>query len=460
MTRAKGVTGDKSRVLGVVLVALVVVVTSLAMSGSPASAHAGDEAYVYLDVTETSLGGRLDLPVPDLERALGIELDTGDVDMLLANVSAHRGAIVSYLDQHFGLGFSGEDWRVEFDAAEPLIEGDSTAPYVLFPFTVDTGDTMVPRTLDVTFDVFVDEIGRRPVALIRNDWAGGVVDADATSIAVFDAGRRTQLIDLGDTGWWKNFRASIDLGTDHIKTGPDHILFVMVLVLPSVAIWAGSWRPTASFGIALWRVLKIVTMFTVAHSITFTLAGLDILPLPSARVTETIIALSIAAAALNILRPIAPNREWVISFVFGLFHGMGFASLVDGLDVDRSTQLISLLGRNVGIEIGQAVVVLLSFPALFVLRRTIYYSPFLVVASLAMTAVSLGWMIERLFETDLGVSRRVDPVLEWPRSLVGVVVVTTVAVALFLRERRLDRLAPCYEGALTATEEVTVLEPV
>ena len=131
---------------------------------------------------------------------------------------------------------------------------------------------------------------------------------------------------------------------------------------------------------------------------------------------EATIAISIAAAALHTLRPVLPNREWALSFVFGLFHGMGFASLVSDLDVSRSSQLVSLLGRNVGIEIGQVVVILLLFPGLFLLRRTPFYQPFVTLASLALAAVALSWTVERLAEIDLGTDTLVDMVASTPRG--------------------------------------------
>ncbi len=181
-------------------------------------------------------------------------------------------------------------------------------------------------------------------------------------------------------------------------------------------------------------------MFTVAHSITFTLAGLDILPLPPSRLVESIIAGSIAVAALHNLRPVAANKEWVLSFAFGLFHGMGFASLVDGLDVPKSTQLLSLLGRNLGIELGQTVVVFLCFPALFLLRRTRFYRPFFAAASLALAAISIGWMIERLAEVDLGMASITDPLVEFPRILVIIALATVAAWAFYANESKADRL--------------------
>jgi hypothetical protein len=438
----------------------VLAFTIMGLFAGTAGAHSGTESYAYLDVSDTELGGRLDLPVPDLEQALGLDLEADTIDETMVNVAANRDVIDPYLQDNFAIGTEGAAWPVTYLEAEPLDEGDDIELYILFPFEVDVPLAEVPRVFDVTFEPFLDIIDdRRPQVLIRNDWKGGFFEAGDEILAVFGDDSRTQTIDLGDTGWWKNFRASIDLGVDHIKTGPDHILFIMVLVLPAVAIYAaGAWRPVPTFGSALWRVLKIVTMFTVAHSITFTLAGLDILPLPSPRITESIIAISIAAAAFNIVRPVVANKEWLISFLFGLFHGMGFASLIEGLEVDRGTQLISLLGRNVGIEIGQAAVVVLVFPALFLLRRTIYYRPFLTVSALVLTVVSLGWAVERAFQTDLGIDAWVDPVLQWPRSLAGIAVVTAIFGGLYLRERSAGRLLPVWEGDATP-EDPSVEEP-
>ena len=288
----------------------------------------------------------------------------------------------------------------------------------------------------------------------------------------FDANTRTRAIDLGGQSRWSNLAASVEIGLDHIRTGPDHILFVLVLLLPSVLVFASrngtgqrSWAPGRTFGGGLWRVLKVGTMFTLAHSITFTLAGLDLLPLPPSKLVETIIALSIAAAALHNLRPLAPNREWLIAFAFGLFHGLGFASLVSELDVARSTQLVSLLGRNLGIEVGQAVVIVMTFPALFLLRRTRLYRQVFVASSIALALIALGWMVERVLDVNLRVSELVDKFTKFPRSLGFAVVATVAAAGVYWWEKRANRLLPTHgEGDgvvldLTDTEPQPVLSP-
>ncbi len=408
--------------------------------GAAASAHSGDQTYLYLDVTQSSLAGRVEAPIPDVRTALGLSEDLGNQ----AVVDGHADEIAAYLTDHMSVGADGETWEPVFGElfvffSEADEEDDN---YLVAPFTIAVTDT-VPRSFDLRFDPFVDEIeGRSSLLLIANDWAGGVIENGWESLATFDGNSREQTIDLGQPSWFKNLTASVKQGVNHIQTGPDHILFVLVLLLPAVLVFDSRWWPTSGFMTSLWRVLKIVTMFTVAHSITFTLAGLELLPLPPSKLVEFIIALSIAAAALHNIRPVFANREWVLSFVFGLFHGMGFASLVEGLDVSRGTQLISLLGRNIGIEIGQAVVVLLLFPALYLLRRTRFYRPFFVGASVIMSAIALVWMVERLAEMDLGISTIIDPIFVWPRILFIVIALTLVAAASFQVEAGSSRLLP------------------
>lgn len=430
-------------------VALTVVALSsigalLTSSATPAAAHTGDQTYLYLDVTDTTLSGRIEAPARDLRGGLGLSLE-GDDEVVIAELEANQERLHDYFDDHFDIGDAALDWRISFEGLElfysDLPEIDDN--YVLFPFTVEVDGGEVPRVFEVRFDPFFDEIeGRDALLLIGNDWKGGVIDNGATVYSAYNGGNRTQTVDLGETGWLKNVVASAKLGVNHIRTGPDHILFVLVLLLPSVLVFTSRWEPAPSFTAALWRVLKIVTMFTVAHSITFTLAGLEILPLPSSRIVESIIAISIAAAALHNIRPIAANKEWLISFAFGLFHGMGFASLVSGLDVDRGTQLVSLLGRNIGIEIGQTVVVFGLFPALFLLRRTRWYQPFFVAVSVLLAIVSVGWMIERVFDVDLAVSSFVEPIVAWPQVILYVAALTAIAYALHRRETSADRLVP------------------
>ncbi|MGH1491265.1 MAG: HupE/UreJ family protein [Acidimicrobiales bacterium] len=440
------------------LFALAILVLST-MWALPASAHRGNQSYLYLDVGPTDLNGRVELPYTDVREAFGLVLEQ-PVEVLLAELEANLDMLHDYVSAHSSVGADGQVWNMTFEGVELLGDGteDGDEPgYVIFPFEVDVPGAEVPRQLDVTFDPFFDEIDNRDaIVLIANDWQRGVFEEEANELLVTVPNNRSGTLDLGDPSQWLNFTGSIDLGINHIRTGPDHVFFVLVLLLPSALVFAAAWRPAPSFGSALWRVLKIVSMFTLAHSITFTLAGLDIIPLPPSKLVETIIAVSIVAAALHNLRPIFHNREWLMAFAFGLFHGLGFASLVEALDTSRTTQLISLLGRNVGIEIGHAVVILLTFPALFLLRRTRYYRPLFVVGSIMLALISIVWAAERIFEFDLGTTDLVVLAIKWPRSLIVMVLATVVAGLVFKVEESAGRLEPIAETDSVSAEPVTV----
>lgn len=429
------------------VIAAMVLVTGLAATGGTASAHRFDESYLYLDVGDASLGGRVELPYGDLRTVFGLALDgDSEPDEHLAELEANLDELQTYVAERTTIGADGVTWPLTFEGVELLDDDDvgDGRGYAILPFTAAIGSAGVPQVLEVTFTPFLTEIPtRNNITLVANDWKRGVVEAEANELLFHTPDSPSGTIDLGDPSQWRTFRTSIDLGVDHIRTGPDHIFFVMVLLLPSVLVLvAGAWRPADRFGNSLIRVVLVATMFTIAHSVTFTLAGLDLLPLPPSKLVETLIALSIAAAAVHNIRPILGHREWAIAFVFGLFHGMGFAGLVADLDIARSTQLVSLLGRNVGIELGQLVIIVITFPLLFLLRRTRAYLPLFWAASGGLAIVSLIWVYERTAEVEVGINTWVDRAILWPRSLYVMVGLTATAAAYHIVERRAGRLLP------------------
>lgn len=444
---------------------LLVVLALLVVLGqaSPASAHRNDESYLYLDVGDSNLSGRVEMPYRDMRSVLGLQI-TGSADELLAEFEANLEMLQTYADDNTSLGAAGAVWQIDFDGVELLFEDQGSDSnglgYVVLPFTVELTEAAVPQVLEVTFTPFLEEIpDRNNITLVSNDWKRGVFEEETNELLIHTADSPSGTIDLGNASQWTNFRASIDLGVDHIRTGPDHIFFILVLLLPAVLVLVASrWRPSPSFGYSLLRIVFVATMFTIAHSITFTLAGLDYLPLPPSKLTETVIALSIALAALHNLRPIFGHKEWLFAFVFGLFHGMGFAGLVEDLDINRTTQLVSLLGRNVGIEIAQLIIIVLTFPLLFLLRRTRVYMPAFTLVSIGLAVLSGMWVIERVFEVNLRINGAVDAVLEWPRALWVMLALTAIAAVYQEVERRAGRLLPAVahdslRGVSTAEDE-------
>jgi HupE/UreJ protein len=163
-----------------------------------------------------------------------------------------------------------------------------------------------------------------------------------------------------------------------------------------------AWQPVPSLKTALLGVLAVVTAFTLSHSITLSLAALDVVGLPS-RLVESGIALSVLLAALNNVRPVVTRRGWLLAFGFGLVHGFGFASVLADLGLPRGALALALAGFNVGVELGQLSVVLAVVPLIYVLRQARFYRPGVLVGGSAAIAVVAGvWFIGRALGLGLG----------------------------------------------------------
>ena len=199
-------------------------------------------------------------------------------------------------------------------------------------------------------------------------------------------------------------------GVWHIWIGFDHILFLLSLLLPAVlmpkVLMSKVLMPAAarqgqgqsqSIKAAFFDVLKVVTAFTLAHSLTLSLASLHVLSLPS-RWVESAIAASVVLAALNNLWPLFRGRRPVAAFVFGLIHGFGFAGVLADLGLPQSGLLLSLLGFNVGVELGQLAIVAVFLPLAFALRKTWFYRQLLTTGSALIVLIAALWLVERAFD--------------------------------------------------------------
>lgn len=187
----------------------------------------------------------------------------------------------------------------------------------------------------------------------------------------------TQSTSAGSSTWFSFFK----LGINHILTGYDHMLFLLALLLRKQ-----SFKQYAS----------IITAFTLAHSITLTLAVLGYISLPS-RIVESVIALSICYVALeNIFRKEIRNR-WIVTFLFGLIHGIGFSDILREMGLPKSHLAVDLISFNLGIEFIQICLVLVLLPILIFLQKKSFFRPTIHVGSFAITALGGFWLVERLF---------------------------------------------------------------
>ena len=189
-----------------------------------------------------------------------------------------------------------------------------------------------------------------------------------------------------------------ELGVRHIAEGTDHLLFLLALLLPAPLLATGSrWGPAAPRRQSLLRILGIVTAFTLGHSVTLSLAAFGVVRVPEWPV-EVLIAASILVSAVHALRPIFPGREARIAAVFGLVHGLAFATVLERLGLGQWARVAGIAAFNLGIEAMQLVVIAATLPSFMLLRGTKAYGMLRVGGAALAGAAALGWMIERLFE--------------------------------------------------------------
>jgi hypothetical protein len=163
----------------------------------------------------------------------------------------------------------------------------------------------------------------------------------------------------------------------------------------------GHWQAAPTFSPVLREVVRVVTAFTLAHSITLALAVLNWVNPPS-RVVESIIAASVIFAALNNIHPMLREQRWRMTFVFGLVHGFGFASALKDLGLDGANLATSLLGFNLGVELGQLALVSLFLPLAWAARRSQLYQRGVLIGGSGLIAMLASiWLVERVFDLKL-----------------------------------------------------------
>lgn len=360
-------------------------------SASIAQAHESSTAYLNLSEANIANGSgstykaEYELSLRDL--ALLIDVDSNkDLQVSWAEVKAQQPLIEQLIAT-----------QVQLQAKDNVCKITRFAPLAI---NTRGGFNYLYTDFNVSCDSDLDLIDYQVLAGIDANHRLILTQANSQlPLQVLSVGQTPLgLADGAGSGWLAIATNFLKSGVHHLLIGWDHLLFLFVLLIP--AVYKRHEKQLVAVtkpGSALLEVFWIATSFTLAHSITLTLAALQIVSIP-AKFIESLIALSIAFAAINNLVPLLRVRAVYLAFVFGLIHGFGFANVLIDLPLATSERVLALFSFNVGIEIGQLVFITLVFPIALLLRHTRFYkSVIFYTGSLVSVIIALWWFFERAF---------------------------------------------------------------
>jgi hypothetical protein len=347
-------------------------------------AHIASNGFLNLKVDGAQVAGSIELAIRDGELAVGLDHD-GNGKVTWGELKSSQTSLQNYVLGHVRL--NGEDGVCRLAFSDVEVNERVDGSYLWLPFTADCGAKLEHLSIDYTVLDAEDPSHRGLLTLTANGAAQTAVLGGAVQLRRFD---------LSHPSSWSAFTEYLRAGVWHIWSGIDHLLFLLSLLLPAVLLRKGQrWEAVPMAAPAFFNILKVVTAFTLAHSITLSLAAFDVIRLPS-RLTESVIAASIIIAALNNVFPRVTEGRWRIAFAFGLLHGFGFASVLAEMGLPKGARLISLVAFNLGVEAGQLAVVLAIMPLAYLLRSTAFYRRGVMPwGSSAIACLALVWFVQR-----------------------------------------------------------------
>ncbi len=356
-----------------------------------ASAREAHESYLTLKVDRTSLTGEWKIPLRDLDSALQLDANR-DGEIAWPEIEHRREDIERYLHSHVRIRTDGVDAGLSFNK---LVYGAQEGePFILSQLAAEAPGEINRLDLDYSL-LFEPHPDQRCVLKIV--WSGQglhngkhevVISPQSGALAFTRAS-------ASSTG----FLQFLQSGVWHIWTGYDHVLFLLVLLIPAVFQRTSTGREAVpDFGGAFGRVVVIVSAFTVAHSITLTCASMHWISLPSRLVESAIAASVFIAALLNFLPTTAGVRGAWLAFGFGLLHGFGFAGVLSEVDAEGAPLWRTLLAFNLGVEAGQLAIVAAFLPIAYFLRNTRFYRTGVVYGGSSVAGLcALFWFWRRAF---------------------------------------------------------------
>jgi hypothetical protein len=363
----------------------------LMLFATSASAHKASTTYLQLRLQETALDGRWDIALRDLDYALGLDRDN-DTRITWGEVRQQQARITEYALRR--LQVRADEAPCTLVVQDLLIADHSDGRYASLALVGQCPHA--PLHLGIDYQLFFD-LDALHRGLLNLDFRG-------SHGGLFGPEQHTLRFVSADASRMQVFAQYLRAGLMHVWSGWDHMLFLAGLFLPAVLRRAGrEWLPATTLGRTLGDTAVMVTMFTLAHALTLSLAATGWFA-PPTRWVEVGVAASVLFAGLNNLLPMVYRRLSWLAAGFGLVHGAAMAGALIELGMPPGGRVWALLAFNLGVEAAQLAVLLAVIPVSFVFRKTAWYRWLVLVpGSLAITLIGLLWMVQRIWDIDLGI---------------------------------------------------------
>lgn len=348
-------------------------------------AHQLSTSYLSGNFDETGVfNGEWQVRLYDLEQAIGVDTD-GDGQLRWQELQNRADVVSQYLQYH--LQFSRADHKCTL-AIESNWQVDThfNEGYLVLPVRAQCP---ISGEVIINYSAFfeIDSQHKLLVSMLNEKNSSSRILSDSSRSIILNENSGSRLA---------TFKEFVVQGAVHIWIGFDHILFLLSLLLSCVLIRKPHhWEANPSVKVIVLHTTWIVTAFTLAHSITLTATALNWIHLPS-RWVEVGIAVTVALAALNNIFPVV-LRLGLLTFGFGLLHGMGFAGALGELGLPADQQALTVLAFNLGVEIGQMVIVILVLPILILLRKNYWYARYSMTGlSAVIVLIAVQWIFQRI----------------------------------------------------------------
>lgn len=356
-------------------------------------AHPAATSVWLLQINDDSLSSQLELPIDQLQMA-NPQWSEIDAENIVADFQA---LIFDYVKQHIAI-HSSDNQALTFNLNSLKMQTIDDQHYAVMSLWLNLPTEISVDELIIDYDVIMHRVrNHQAMVTINTDFSQAIFPDSPKLLTTLRYKKGQFQLGRDQASVWHGFVALFKLGMLHIAEGSDHLLFLLCLLLPAplIAKRGQQWQRT-KLSVCFFYVLKIISAFSLGHSVTLALGAFSILVLPTQPI-EVLVALSIIVASFGVVRPEFSRHSMLIAGSFGLIHGMAFSATLSNMNLDNTQLAVALLGFNLGIEALQLLVVLLTIPVFYILSKQIMYRGFCLVSGAFASLAALEWGLNRAF---------------------------------------------------------------